>query len=895
MTRRSARQIQESLLEQYKVWRRGSGTDLPPLEGGGTAGLGSVTTSKIPRNIQGPAGKPHYKIDPISKEPVLQNPKVWRRGEPEPVQQSQLKVWRRGEPPSADKPSVAPAPQTAQERLIAQAQADAAAGKPTLAVTDPRISKVLDRLFPEKLADLAKQRIEPKLDEEQKPEYTKEQYIGWAKKYADQYSVPLPLVLHSMFKETGWLGDPERMRTAKSPTGARGVMQIQPQYAEKGYGIKVKDLTDPEKNIEAGVRGLGRLLDRYKSPEKALAAYNAGEGGAAQFLKTGDVNTLRTKETRNYIKDYKDDVTHQLEKFFPKNKQKVAQVATDVLSTAVGAKDVQAGDEVAKVKPGYYALGDSHAEGVAGYSGKPWTNLGLTGSSAFDPRHQEALKTIPPGSVVAISLGANDLSGGKYKTPEIVDQVNKIVTDAKARGLNVVYLLPTASSNPKYQQSREDFRTALSGSVAAPIVDLGIAPSKSEKNPRADDIHQTKKVYQNIAQDILKGYQPVAQTTKQAATKAPGEETFFDKVKRVASGELASQVFGDKKKSAPAVPAPVATDKQPPKDSEPSWFEKLYGIPQARERVQAQKADIEKQEQKRKEQEKKEQPPKTVQSVSGKIEYPAKPAAITEPKAPAKAPPIELQKDQAGLTNAYKGSAAAQAIMQQNPDIIKNVNRIRAGDTIKVNGQDYTIKPGDTLDQIARKMKSPAASVVPASAEKPEVAAGTQTTDRFQAPAPAPESPAKSEIQTAMRDFDRQQTIDRLMKQADEPSSTPAPRTPEELASDELWSDIRKSAAGKSSEELSAAAKKAMQDLDAELQSNTPATKTPTATQDLGTITIGEPQGEYKPPVDVTNFSASDREKQRQRADMDSELKESINTQSLAELHDILRLAGRTK
>lgn len=190
-------------------------------------------------------------------------------------------------------------------------------------------------------------------DAEEKPTYTKDQYIGWAKTYSEKYNVPLSMVLHAMFKETGWLGDPEKMRTATSPTGARGVMQIQPQYAEKGaYKIKVKDLTDPEKNIEAGVRGLAYYFNKHKTPEKALAAYNAGEGGASTFLKTGDVNTLRTKETRNYIKGFKDDVIYQLEKFYPKNKDKVAQVATDVLATVVGAGNARAADEIPAAQGG---------------------------------------------------------------------------------------------------------------------------------------------------------------------------------------------------------------------------------------------------------------------------------------------------------------------------------------------------------------------------------------------------------------------------------------------------------------------------------------------------------------------------------------------------------------
>jgi LysM repeat protein len=56
--------------------------------------------------------------------------------------------------------------------------------------------------------------------------------------------------------------------------------------------------------------------------------------------------------------------------------------------------------------------------------------------------------------------------------------------------------------------------------------------------------------------------------------------------------------------------------------------------------------------------------------------------------------------------SGYKGSAGAQAIQQANPDKITDVNKIRAGDTIKVGGQDYTIKQGDTLDAIARNQQS---------------------------------------------------------------------------------------------------------------------------------------------------------------------------------------------
>lgn len=54
-------------------------------------------------------------------------------------------------------------------------------------------------------------------------------------------------------------------------------------------------------------------------------------------------------------------------------------------------------------------------------------------------------------------------------------------------------------------------------------------------------------------------------------------------------------------------------------------------------------------------------------------------------------------------SSGYKGSAGAQAIQQANADKITDVNKIKAGDTINLpGGGTYTIKPGDTLDQIAK-------------------------------------------------------------------------------------------------------------------------------------------------------------------------------------------------
>jgi soluble lytic murein transglycosylase-like protein len=110
----------------------------------------------------------------------------------------------------------------------------------------------------------------------------------FVKEAAERHKVDPALVRAVIEAESGW--NPR----AYSRKGAGGLMQLIPTTAQR-FGAY--DVFNPEQNIDAGVKYLRTLLERYNGNlDLALAAYNAGEGAVD---RAHGVPSYR--ETRNYI------------------------------------------------------------------------------------------------------------------------------------------------------------------------------------------------------------------------------------------------------------------------------------------------------------------------------------------------------------------------------------------------------------------------------------------------------------------------------------------------------------------------------------------------------------------------------------------------------------------
>lgn len=105
-----------------------------------------------------------------------------------------------------------------------------------------------------------------------------------------RYNIDPLLIYAQMHQESGF------KRRATSYKGASGLMQLMPATAMR-FGVK--NIYDPKQNIDAGIKYMRWLMNKFNGEvHLALAGYNAGEGAV---MKYGN-QIPPYNETRQYVK-----------------------------------------------------------------------------------------------------------------------------------------------------------------------------------------------------------------------------------------------------------------------------------------------------------------------------------------------------------------------------------------------------------------------------------------------------------------------------------------------------------------------------------------------------------------------------------------------------------------
>ena len=126
---------------------------------------------------------------------------------------------------------------------------------------------------------------------------TGQKYEQWFLEASRLYQLPPGLLSRVAYQESHY--NPN----AISPVGAQGLMQIMPKWHPNVNPF------DPREAIFYGANYLRENFNRFKSWDKALAAYNWGPGNLSNAItqKGNEWLTIAPAETKNYVKNIMND------------------------------------------------------------------------------------------------------------------------------------------------------------------------------------------------------------------------------------------------------------------------------------------------------------------------------------------------------------------------------------------------------------------------------------------------------------------------------------------------------------------------------------------------------------------------------------------------------------
>ncbi len=142
----------------------------------------------------------------------------------------------------------------------------------------------------------------PHIEPAPTPDFTVEErqriaYVQpWVDAAAQKHALPPNLINAVIWVESRF------QPRAKSPAGARGLMQLMPATASalaQSMGKFRASPYDPEFNIAAGSLYLAKMIERYDGDVRlALAAYNAGAGNVDKWMREGGLPPVSEEYVR---------------------------------------------------------------------------------------------------------------------------------------------------------------------------------------------------------------------------------------------------------------------------------------------------------------------------------------------------------------------------------------------------------------------------------------------------------------------------------------------------------------------------------------------------------------------------------------------------------------------
>jgi soluble lytic murein transglycosylase-like protein len=258
---------------------------------------------------------------------------------------------------------------------------------------------------------------------ESKSRYTTQQLEQWVRQYAQKHNVPYDMARHVYQTETGWMNNADRQVVAKSPAGAKGVMQLMPRTAKS---LGVKNIFDPEENIDAGIRLLSKLLTTYKDPNLALIGYNWGTGNLAKWREQGSNFSALPKETQKYVASFVQTRPAMAATTPAEKTPSLLQKAGQAISTVLGIRPAGAAELSDQSGTQYQVQkGDTFAK-IAQQAG-----MSLDALAKANPQIKN-VNRIYPGDVINLPNAVNEGASGyipstaekndpRYKTALTVD------------------------------------------------------------------------------------------------------------------------------------------------------------------------------------------------------------------------------------------------------------------------------------------------------------------------------------------------------------------------------------------------------------------------------------------------------------------------------------------